>query len=139
MRSRTRFQGFRRDIPALMQAADLFVFPSRYEPSGLVLFEAAASGLPIIASRSAGGTEALGEDCCVLLDDPEDAAALASAMSRLLASPGELQRLALAARRAAEAHSWQTMAQRYLELYCELAPNRSVLGDADRSLGSEAR
>jgi glycosyltransferase involved in cell wall biosynthesis len=103
-----------------MQAADLFVFPSRYEPSGLVLFEAAASGLPIIASRTAGGTEALGEEGCVLLDDPEDDCAMASAIRRLLASPSELGRLREAARRAAVAHSWQTMAQQYLQLYCEL-------------------
>jgi glycosyltransferase involved in cell wall biosynthesis len=128
--SRTRFLGFRRDIAALMQASDLFVFPSRYEPSGLVLFEAAASGLPIIASGSAGGTEVLGEEGCVLLDDPEDDAALADAMRRLLASPSELQRLRLAARRAAVAHTWQTMAQRYLDLYCELLTNQDGLDNA---------
>ena len=127
--SRTRFLGFRRDIPALMQAADLFVFPSRYEPSGLVLFEAAASGLPIVASRSAGGTEVLGEEGCVLLDDPEDESALAGAMHRLFACPAELQRLRVAARRAAVAHSWQTMAQRYLQLYCELLPKPSSQDD----------
>ncbi len=127
---RTRFLGFRRDIPALMQAANLFVLPSRYEPSGLVLFEAAASGLPIIASRSAGGTEVLGEEGCVLLDDPEDHVALARAMRRLLASPAQLQRLGLAARRAAVAHSWQTMAQRYLQLYCELMTKRDPLNNS---------
>ena len=127
--SRTRFLGFRRDIPELMQAADLFVFPSRYEPSGLVLFEAAASGLPIIVSRSAGGTEVLGEEGCLLLDDPEDDVALAGAMRRVLASPAELQRLRLAARSAAVAHSWQAMSQRYLQLYCDLLPNRISLGD----------
>jgi len=118
--SRTRFLGFRRDIPALMRAADLFVFPSRYEPSGLVLFEAAASGLPIIASRSAGGTEVLGAEACVLIDDPEDDVALARSMRTLLESPLELQRLRLAARRAAVAHSWHAMAERYVQLYCEL-------------------
>jgi glycosyltransferase involved in cell wall biosynthesis len=118
--ARTRFLGFRTDIPTLMQAADLFVFPSRYEPSGLVLFEAAASGLPIIAARTAGGTEILGEQGCVLLHDAEDPGELASAMRRLLASPSELERLRLAARGAAVTNSWQAMAQRYLQLYCEL-------------------
>lgn len=120
VQSRTRFLGFRRDIPALMRAADLFVFPSRYEPSGLVLLEAAAAGLPIIASRAAGGTEVLGQQACVLLDDPDDDVELAKAIADLLASPAEQQRLRRAAREAAVANSWQAMAQHYLQLYCEL-------------------
>lgn len=125
---RTRFMGFRRDIPALMQATDLFVFPSRYEPSGLVLLEAAAAGLPIIASRTAGGTEVLGVAACVLLDDPDDDVELARAMRETLGSPVERQRLRRAARDAAVANSWQVMAERYLQLYSELLSHRGLDG-----------
>ena len=50
LEQRVRFLGVRRDMPALMQAMDVFVFPSRFEGLGIVLIEAQACGLPCIAS-----------------------------------------------------------------------------------------
>lgn len=44
------FLGVRKDVPALMSAMDVFVFPSRYEGLGIVLIEAQAEGLPCIVS-----------------------------------------------------------------------------------------
>lgn len=44
------FTGLRDDVPALMQAMDVFLFPSLFEGLGVVAIEAQASGLPIIAS-----------------------------------------------------------------------------------------
>jgi glycosyltransferase involved in cell wall biosynthesis len=122
--NRVTFLGFRRDIPQLMHAADLFVFPSRYEACSLVLLEAAASGLPIVAARATGGTELLTPECSVLLENAEDAIELAAALNDLLASPSRLKDMGDQARRVALANSWQVMAGRYLQLYGELLEQR---------------
>ena len=50
--SRCRFLGFREDLPRLMLASDIFVLPSQYEGLGLVLVQAQAAGLPILASTA---------------------------------------------------------------------------------------
>ena len=47
---RIRFVGIRRDVPALMSAADVLVFPSLFEGLGMVAVEAQASGLPVVLS-----------------------------------------------------------------------------------------
>jgi glycosyltransferase involved in cell wall biosynthesis len=124
---RVLFLGYRRDIPQLMRAADLFVFPSRYEACSLVLLEAAASGLPIVAARSTGGTELLTPACSVLVNDPDDDGELAAVLNELLASPARVRHMGRAARTVAEAHSWQAMAARYLEIYRELGVRRAGL------------
>ena len=56
VRERVIFGGFRRDIPSALGASDIFFFPSRYEAFSLATIEAAACGLPIVASRI-NGTE----------------------------------------------------------------------------------
>ena len=132
---RVSFLGFRRDIPRLMQAADLFVFPSRYEACSLVLLEAAAAGLPIVAARTTGGTELLSPACSVLVSDPEDEEELAAALNRLLDSPAALARMGWEARHVALANSWQSVARRYLQLYDKLLESRGGAATPDRTAG----
>lgn len=121
---RVRFLGYRADVAELMRAANVFVFPSRYEACSLVLLEAAASGLPVVAARTAGGVELLNRECSVLLDDPDDHVELASVLRGLLAEPERLARMGSAARAAAAEHSWHAMGERYLRAYRELAASR---------------
>jgi glycosyltransferase involved in cell wall biosynthesis len=116
---RVSFLGFRRDVSELMRAANLFVFPSRYEACSLVLLEAAASGLPIVAARTTGGAELLTPESSELLEDPEDDIELAAVLNRLLASPERLTQMGAEARRIALGNTWLVMAQRYLHLYRE--------------------
>lgn len=102
-----RFEGFvpRTRLPDLLRGADVFVVPSKWpEPSGLVVGEALASGLPIVASRVGGIPELVG-DAGVLVpaDDP---VALAEALRALLADPGRRSALATAARQQALEHDW---------------------------------
>jgi glycosyltransferase involved in cell wall biosynthesis len=108
-------------VPELMRTADLFVFPSRYEPYGLVVIEAMASGLPVITATTTGAAEIVTPECGVVLSNTEDINALAQAMSRL-ASDHELRsQMGQAARSIAEQHSWTSMAQNYVDLFEELA------------------
>ena len=68
-----------------MRAADVFVLPSRLETFGVVVAEALASGLPVIATRS-GGPECIVGERDGLLVDVGDVSALGDAMVRLRAS-----------------------------------------------------
>lgn len=54
LRGRYKSVGLVRDVSAFYAACDLFIVPSRYEPLGLVAFEAAARGLPVIATPEVG-------------------------------------------------------------------------------------
>jgi glycosyltransferase involved in cell wall biosynthesis len=122
---RVHFLGFRSDVADLMRSADLFVFPSRYEPFGLVLLEAMACQLPVITARAAGGADLVTPECGFVLDDPDDAIALSLAMSHLTQDPVARHQMGTAARSIAERYSWRQMARRYLEI-CEEVRDKNV-------------
>lgn len=117
---RVFFPGFRRDMPELMRAADLFVFPSRYEACSLVLLEAMASGLAVITAETAGGAELMDGTSGVKLEDPDDVVALAAHLARLAADAGERAALGEAARATALGLSWEEMGARYVALFRQL-------------------
>lgn len=127
--NRVHFLGLVKDMPALMHSVDAFVFPSRYEAMSLSLLEALAAGLPVITARTAGGAEIIGEECGIVLKDPDDASALAHAIGELAASPQRRARMGEAARVLAADFNWARMARRYLDLYRSFARherNKSV-------------
>lgn len=80
------------DLQALYQMAEVFVYPSRYEGFGIPIIEAIHSGLPVVAATGSCLEEAGGPDC--LYVDPDDAEALAVAVSQLLrGAEGREQRI----------------------------------------------
>jgi len=102
----------------VLRAADLFVLDSREETQardvegfGLVLLEAQASGVPVIAARSGGMPDALREGETGLLVPQDDPHALARAMRQLLDDPRRLERMGRSARAFALAHPWQRTAE----------------------------
>jgi glycosyltransferase involved in cell wall biosynthesis len=119
--SRVHFLGLVKDMPTLMHSVDVFVFPSRYEAMSLSLLEALAAGLPVVTARTAGGAEIIGEECGIVLDDPDDAVALARAIDSLAATPARRARMGEAARELARGFNWTRMARRYLDLYGRIA------------------
>jgi glycosyltransferase involved in cell wall biosynthesis len=103
-----------------MKAAHVFVFASRTETQGLVVVEAMACGLPVVAVRAGGVAEVVEHGRTGLLVDP-DPEQLGAAAARVLAD-GHLRRsLGEQARRRAEGFSAPRVAAQLVELY------RSVL------------
>ena len=95
------------ELPALYNAADLFVLASRrhdllVEGFGIACVEASACGLAVIGSRSGGIPEAIREGETGLLVDPDDPAAVAAAAVRVLADDALRRRLGAAGRAAVE-------------------------------------
>jgi glycosyltransferase involved in cell wall biosynthesis len=81
-----RFVGQRDDVGDLMAAADLLVLPSRFEGLPLVVLEAMALGLPVVATRVESVLEALGQGH-PWLAEPGDPESLAAAIAVALAAP----------------------------------------------------
>jgi glycosyltransferase involved in cell wall biosynthesis len=90
--------GSRQDVPRLLAACDLFVLPSRYEGLPLAVLEAMAAGRAVVATSVGGTSEAISNGEHGLLVPPDDPAALAGAVARLLADPEGARRMAARAR-----------------------------------------
>ncbi|GAB4312159.1 MAG: hypothetical protein Kow0059_02500 [Candidatus Sumerlaeia bacterium] len=109
--------GFRRDLPRVLGAADLFLMPSRSEAMPLALCEAMAAGLAAVCS-DVGDIRAMmkGEQCGWLVP-PDDPRALASALAAALGDDAERARRGAAAQQRAFADfSLQAMNEQFLAL-----------------------
>jgi len=117
-----RFLGTREDVPALMNAADGFVLSSVVEGLPMVLLEAAASGLPAVATDAGGVRECVADGETGFVVPCSDGDALAAAMSRLASLPAETRaRMGHAARaRAVERFGVETVAAQWERTYGEL-------------------
>jgi glycosyltransferase involved in cell wall biosynthesis len=104
-----------------MKAADVFAFASQTETQGLVVAEAMACGVPVVAVGAAGVAEGVAHGRTGLLTDP-DPTSLAEAIDRLLGDGDQRRSLGEAAGLAAQEYSADTIAERTLEVY------RSVVG-----------
>ncbi len=84
---RVRFLGWRQDASALYRAADVCLFPSRFEPLGNVVIQAWANGLPVVAANSQGPGALIRDGQDGFLVAVDDADALAERTKALLADP----------------------------------------------------
>lgn len=108
-------------MPSAYAAADLFVCPSEWdEPFGMVILEAMAAGLPVVASAVGGIPEIVQPGETGLLVPPADPAALAGALRRLIVN--ELERRAMGARalECVKQYGWDVIAQQVQTIYATL-------------------
>jgi glycosyltransferase involved in cell wall biosynthesis len=106
------------EVAELMRAADLFVLPSRFENLPVVLLEAQASGLPVVAT-AVGGVPEIVDAAAGRLVPPGDPAALAEAIADVAGRLESFDRAALA-RRTRERYSLAAVGAVWDEIYAEL-------------------
>jgi glycosyltransferase involved in cell wall biosynthesis len=106
------------DVCNWLARAQLLVHPSRWEGFGLVSLEAMLAARPVVATRASSAPEIVADGETGVLVPPEDAAALAGAVARILADGELARRLGEAGlRRAHEEFSVARMAERTIEVY----------------------
>jgi UDP-glucose:(heptosyl)LPS alpha-1,3-glucosyltransferase len=124
---RVVFRRFSKHIDQFFAAADVFIFPTLYEPYGMVISEAMAAGLPVITSHAAGAAELIAHgESGWLTADPWDADQIAEGLRTLTADPGLRQRVGAAARSKIEAYTWDRVAEQTLAVY------RETIAETDR-------
>ena len=114
-----RFLGFVPDeeLPALYNAVDLYVGASRRvellaEGFGIAIVEASGCGLAVVGGRSGGVPDAVRDGETGILVDPDDPAAVAQGITRLLGDPELRRRMGAAGRRAVETYyNWDRVAR----------------------------
>lgn len=134
---RVSFAGYLHDEPlaALYQCAEVLVVPSLYEPFGIVALEGMACGKPVVASDVGGLSEIVVEGQTGLKVPAASAAALASAILKLLHDRDLAESLGTAGRqRAEEIYNWPRVAQQTLQVYAQApafgaAPTAAGLGE----------
>ncbi len=98
-------------LDELYAGADLFVLASRFEGYGMAYAEAIAHGLPVIGTTAGAIPDTVPAGAAVLVA-PDDAAALAHALRKLIENSDERRQLALSARAAArQLPTWQDAAK----------------------------
>ena len=110
----------RRRLPELYASADGFLFASLTETLGLVVLEAMASGLPVVAAPAGGVADHLRHEVNGLAYPANDVVAMAHAMVRLVMDPALAGALRERARTTAEARSWTRELDRLHHSYREV-------------------
>lgn len=120
-RSRSRFVGHTDRPEDFMAASDVFCLPSYREGFGMVVIEAAAAGVPAIASRIYGITDAVEEGVTGMLHAPGDVAAMARMMAVLAGDPARRQAQGEAARlRALDKFSGEAVTAAWMGFYGQM-------------------
>ena len=124
MEGRVHFLGFRKDIPALLAASDVFVFPSLQEGLPVAQMEAMAAGLPCVVSDVRGNNDLIAPGEGGFLRAPRDVSGFTQDIARLLADPALRARMGERNRREMRRYSLEAVLAQMTALYRGLLDGR---------------
>lgn len=122
----TTFMGYMKgeDLSSAYASGDVFVFPSALETFGLVVVEAMAAGLPVVASRVGGVRDVVDEGRTGYTFDVGDTRAMIEGVRRIAVSRAHITQMGIDARAFAETQSWDAMMDEVIEIYADLIAMR---------------
>lgn len=120
--TRTKFMGYMRgdQLSQAYASADIFVFPSALETFGLVVVEAMAAGLPVVASRVGGVRDVLVEGRTGYTFDSGDIEGMVEGVRQIAVSRDRIRQMGQDARAFAETQTWPAMMDEVIALYDQL-------------------
>jgi phosphatidylinositol alpha-mannosyltransferase len=128
------------ELPRYHHTAHVFCAPATgFESQGIVLLEAMAAGLPIVASNIDGYAGVLTHGVEGLLVPPEDPQALADALLELLRDPERCAQMAERGRERSHQYSWDRVAQQVLSYYERLMRERRLIESGRAQAALEVR
>lgn len=121
------------ELPRYHHTADIFCAPNTgFESQGIVLLEAMAAGMPIVASNIEGFAGVLTHGVEGLLVRPEDPQALADALVSLLRDGDRRAAMAAAGRQTAQRYSWDRIGRQVISYYERLIYERRLVESSER-------
>ena len=123
VQSQLHFTGFVPDPRPYFAAADVLLFPTLYEPFGMVVLEAMAAGLPVVTTRLAGVSDVIQPGVeGYLVADPLDVSAYVAALQEVFSDPARRAEMGARAREAARRVSWDFVASQTEAVYHTMQP-----------------
>lgn len=131
--SRTRFTGFisdKEELARIYRMSNVFITASEIETQGIVILEAAACGLPIVAVRATCIPEIVQHEMNGLLAAPGDIAAMSRALNRILNNSAAAQAMKIKSRSIAEKYSFETSFSKHEKFYRQMVRQKIRQGYA---------
>ena len=127
------------DMPPYLEQADLFVLPSRHEGLGLVILEAMAAEVPVVASRIDGPQELIRDGATGFLFEMGNAEALADKIMFIARNPATAEHVARRARQHVRQFDIAEMKNQYLALYHACLDSKAAIATSGHVHSSPVR
>ncbi len=125
LKDRVKFLGEipNKDIPRYLASADCFCLPSRREGFGIVVLEAQAMGVPVVASNVGGIPDLIEKEKTGILVEPENPEAIAKAIKRVYDQPEFAKQLTENAKQGLSKYNWDNIAEK---MYANIISNTNL-------------